>query len=222
MPWQENRSREIGKVSKGAHGDDPSRERRVEAVRRLWRECGPHAVHCDQVSRLAIEIFGQIHFPPLEGVCGPGRPCAEELLEYGGLLHDIGYTIGADQHNKHSWRIIRRAVLPGVSSSEREIVALVARFHRGKLPRRKMKSVADLREAEYELVRRLAGVLRVADGLDRSQRSLVRSVQVVPTASSVDMAFTASGQADLEVWAAQKKADLLEEVLERPVTIRIA
>ena len=188
----------------------------------LWRQCGVHAPHCAQVARLVVELYQQIHFPekPDTKAFSPAGP--EELLEYAGLLHDIGYTVDASAHHKHSRDVIRAADLPGLLPVEQEIIAQIARFHRRKLPTQSMKSLAGLSGDEFLLVRNLAAVLRVADGLDRSQRAVVQSVDVQQTPAGVDISFVAAGPADLEVWAAQKKSDLLEKVLKHSVVIRVS
>ena len=73
-------------------------------------------------------------------------------------------------------------------------------------------------------MRRLSGILRVADGLDRGHAAMVDhittrltkdqlSIKVAPKTSGADLS--------LEVWGAARKADVLEKVLGRQVVISV-
>ena len=75
------------------------------------------------------------------------------------------------------------------------------------------------------MVRRLSGILRIADGLDRGHAAVVDQVttrlthdqlfiRVTPKRLGADLA--------LEVWGASRKADVLEDVLDRKVRISVA
>ncbi len=66
------------------------------------------------------------------------------------------------------------------SPREREIVANVARYHRKALPKPRHENFARLSGADQELVGKLGGILRLADGLDRP---------VTSTASGQDWAY---------------------------------
>jgi exopolyphosphatase/guanosine-5'-triphosphate,3'-diphosphate pyrophosphatase len=74
-------------------------------------------------------------------------------------------------------------------------------------------------------VRRLAALLRVADGLDRGHVAAVESLKVrmMPTRLLIDVApRLVSTDLKLELWGAQRKKDLLEKLLEREVVVRAA
>ena len=71
------------------------------------------------------------------------------------------------------------------------------------------------------MVRRLAAILRVADGLDRGHRRHVRAVTARQDGKSVQIDVNAERGSDLEVWSARQKADLLEEIVEGPVRIKL-
>jgi exopolyphosphatase/guanosine-5'-triphosphate,3'-diphosphate pyrophosphatase len=100
----------------------------------------------------------------------------------------------------------------------RHIVACVARYHRKATPKPKHGHFAALGAADRQLVRVLGGILRVADGLDRSHMDLVTDVRCEVSADGLLIRCVADGPAGAEIWAARQKADLLEEALGRPVT----
>ncbi len=199
--------------------------RRRDGVLELARRCEEHRAHSAQVEKLA----GQL----LDGLRGhsafAGAPTqAAELLSYAAQLHDIGYITGTKGHHKHSWRLIAEADLPGITPRERAIIAAVARFHTKRWRGPGHKVFAGMASEDYETVRMLAAVLRVADGLDRSHRSVVRHIAVRlpdpdagPATGRIELQLDVAGEADSEIWGAGRKANLLEEVAGRPVLIDI-
>lgn len=98
----------------------------------------------------------------------------EEWLEYAALLHDIGYIVDVQKHHKRAERIIRRASLPGLLPYEVTLIALTVRCHRRKWPGVTHRIFSGLGQADYDTVRWLAAILRVADGLDRTHTNAVR------------------------------------------------
>jgi exopolyphosphatase / guanosine-5'-triphosphate,3'-diphosphate pyrophosphatase len=113
-----------------------------------------------------------------------------------------------------------------LSTRDRRIVALVSRYHRKRGPSRsRHPEFAALPEREQRLVRRLSGILRVADGLDRGHSALVErvSAELAPDRVTVRVAPREPG-ADLalEIWGAERKADVLARVTGREVVIESA
>ncbi|OYV67618.1 MAG: hypothetical protein B7Z72_09400, partial [Gemmatimonadetes bacterium 21-71-4] len=118
--------------------------------------------------------------------------------------------------------LILHAELLGMSPSEQVMVANVARYHRGKRPSKRDDSLAGLAPDVRRRIRRLAAILRLADGLDRGHMGAVRDVRVrwLRRALRVTPVPARSGRAlRLEVWGAQRKSDLLARVAKRPVEI---
>ena len=71
---------------------------------------------------------------------------------------------------------------------------------------------------EQQVVRVLASILRVAEGLDRRQQQLVQRVRVQVSGNGVDVYLVVpSGLADIELWGAERRKELLEETFQRPV-----
>jgi exopolyphosphatase/guanosine-5'-triphosphate,3'-diphosphate pyrophosphatase len=110
----------------------------------------------------------------------------------------------------------------GFTDGEIELVAQVARYHRRSAPKPSHPEWAALSTDRRELVRALAGILRVAIGLDRSHGGLVAGIRVterdgalvvgaVPVRADADLA--------LELFAASERVDLLADVLGRPVVV---
>jgi exopolyphosphatase/guanosine-5'-triphosphate,3'-diphosphate pyrophosphatase len=110
----------------------------------------------------------------------------------------------------------------GLKALEIEIMALVGRYHRQGTPRRKNAAFAALPRPGCRTVRVLAGLLRLADALDRSHRRVVKSLAVTERGERLRLRCEISGDAGLEQWAAARRCDLLERALERPLRLDFA
>src|SRR5262249_54519260 len=101
--------------------------------------------------------------------------------------------------------------LPGLTTREVAVVANVARYHRLAEPKRDHPGYAKLAREDRRLVRALAGILRVADGLDRTHGQSVRKVGI---GFEEDRAgFTVKCEVDcaVDIWGAERKSGLFEK-----------
>jgi putative phosphoesterase len=186
-----------------------------EAVMALARRCQYERDHSHQVTKLALGLFDG-----LTGLHGMGAK--ERLwLECGALLHDIGWLEGQQGHHKTSLRLIVSDPELPFQRREREIIGLIARYHRKALPRDGHKYYANLNAADRHRVRVLGGLLRVGDGLDRSHGNVVQRTRCAFSEKEIRIACVARGNAGAEVAAAAKKANLIEDVFGRPVRITV-
>jgi exopolyphosphatase/guanosine-5'-triphosphate,3'-diphosphate pyrophosphatase len=133
-------------------------------------------------------------------------------LEAACILHDIGHHISANAHHKHSYYIIRNSELLGFNDKEIEIIANVARYHRKSHPKSKHEAFGKLDFASRELVRRLAGILRIADALDRSHKSIVKNIELSQINNTLKISLVeCSGDPSLELWGTNMRKALFEE-----------
>ncbi len=187
----------------------------LAGLRAFGRRVGYREEHAEQVMRLSLSLFDQtkaIH-----------RLGDEErgLLQAAALLHDVGTFISYNRHHKHSYYLLYHADIPGFTDRERELIATIARYHRRSPPKDRHEAFALLAPEERIVVRRLAALLRVADGLDRGHRRHVRSVTVSRRSGRLIIDVDADAGAELEVWSAQQKSDLLQDVSGGPVSFRL-
>lgn len=157
---------------------DPKPTDAMRAARAFAARCKYPRAHSEQVARLAMALFdGLAETPPIRKALGL-EPRARELLEAAAVLHDIGILVSYRRHHKHSASMIRCAGPLGLSPAQTDVVAAVARYHRRSGPSLAHAEFAALDSAQRELTMTLSGLLRVADSLDRSHRSLVRGLSV--------------------------------------------
>ncbi len=187
---------------------------RLRSVMALLTKFFPESRHSQHVARLALQLFDGLRFAHRLG------PEERELLSYASLLHDIGAVIGYDGHGEHSYYIIRNGNLRGFSAADVAIVATVARYHGKSRPRKHDEGFAELTKDQRRIVRWLAAILRIAEGLDRSHYQLVPAVRVVRRDGRVTIQASTLRDARLELWAARRRTQMLEQLL--GVRVRIA
>ncbi|HEY9282227.1 MAG TPA: Ppx/GppA phosphatase family protein [Pyrinomonadaceae bacterium] len=196
--------REFEAESKPPVPDDA--DPRLRGVHAVGRRYGYEAEHAHQVARFAETIFDEL--APSAGLTRHHRT----LLSAAALLHDIGYHIAHDGHHKHALYLIKHSELTGFSEAERDVIANVARYHRGMPPKEKHETFASLNQADRETVRRLAAILRVADALDRSHDGRVSDLSCTLDGRTVRLTLTSEDDCEREMAAAESKSDLFEEV----------
>src|SRR6185312_6969957 len=81
------------------------------------------------------------------------------------------------KHHKHAYHLIMHGDLRGFSAREIELIANVARYHRRAYPKKRHRNLAHLDRGERRLIRRLSGILRVADGLDRTHSQEITALR---------------------------------------------
>lgn len=186
--------------------------------------------HSQEVTRLALQLFDEI-----AGWHGLGDD-SREVLEAAALLCNIGLFVSHAGHHKHSYYIIRNSEqLTGFTDRELELIAQVARYHRKSMPKPSHEAFAALPPEDQERVRTLAGLLRVAIGLDRNHAGKVERVHSRAAAGGPDR-LAATGErplvievvskdgedVSLELYAASQRKDLLQAALGTTIDLSIA
>ena len=204
---------EAAEVTPQATDPGEGRRRSVQQFAERTQYEEPHAQH---VQKLALQLFDAI---------GTRIGCAPEdrdTLRDAALLHDTGYHISYNDHHKHSYHLIVHAELLGVSPEEQVVMANVARYHRGAIPKAKHPAFAELTKEQQLSVKRLAAILRVADGFDRGHVGAVQQLKVRWTERALRITPVPDPRARstrLELWGASRKSDLLEKLLDFPVQV---
>jgi exopolyphosphatase/guanosine-5'-triphosphate,3'-diphosphate pyrophosphatase len=188
---------------------DRSLDVRARSVLSIARRYDYDKAHSHHVARLAIEIFEQTR--ELHGMSDQER----DLLEYAAVLHDIGYHIAHNNHHRHSLYLIKNSEMPGFTGNESAVIATVARYHRGSMPtgardakaRREHEDYLSLAPQSQQIARRLAAILRIADGLDRSYQQRVKAIHCRVDRHEIVFYLESDRDCELEIWSANRKAE---------------
>lgn len=195
----------------------------MRSVRHLAERCDDDLAHSAHVANLALQIFDGTQ--DIHGL----DPTCRDYLEAAALLANVGLVISHSKHHLHSYYVIRNTDdLTGFTDHEIEIVALVARYHRKSEPKASHPEFGQLEPEWQRVVRVLAGILRVAIGLDRSHDQRITTVTMRRDGHRLvaDLhAKRGTPTLDLECYAASERGDLFEDAIGlelrlRPVNLR--
>lgn len=199
---------------RAARSDPPAtiRRRSVEALAARWAGENRHGRHVARLARILFDTFG----PELDL-----DDSLRELLEYGALVHDIGHAMDRDRHHRHGAYLVRNAELLGFAQDEVELLAELVRTHRKQPPKPGSPELRGLPASRRRVLRGLSAILRLADALDRTHVGVVNTLRVSRDAGRWVVEIDARGKdAELERWAAERRAELLSRLLGRPLILR--
>jgi exopolyphosphatase/guanosine-5'-triphosphate,3'-diphosphate pyrophosphatase len=189
---------------------------RRRSVVELAERCNYWPQHALQVARLATQLFDQTRI--IHGLTDRER----EWLEFAALLHDVGVHISYERHHKHSYYLIRNGDLRGFEPEEIEVIGLIARYHRQGAPKRRHDHYGDFKRKRRKTIRTLAAILRLAESLDRSHSQPVSGLEVHDRGDDGLLQLRATGDAELELWAAKRHAAEFERLIGKPLLVEVS
>lgn len=190
-----------------------ARNLRAKAVRNLCEKYQYKKTHVLKVSELAQSIYDQLQ--PLH----PFGKLERELLRYAAMLHDIGQFVNRSGHHKHGQYLVMNSSLSGFSHDEVIILGNIVRYHRKGLPTRDHFHFKVLEQRQRLMVRVLAGILRIADQLDRGHRNMVDGVKVAIEGNQVRILLQSADDLTHEIENAGAEVELLSGAIDREVVI---
>lgn len=112
----------------------------------------------------ATVILAEKLFEKLQPLHGMGH--AElKMLKVASLLYKTGLFLNNQAYHKHSHYIILNTEIPGISLTERRIIAMVARYHRKSLPKPQHLDYMAIPVEQRAVINKLSAILRLACGL---------------------------------------------------------
>jgi exopolyphosphatase/guanosine-5'-triphosphate,3'-diphosphate pyrophosphatase len=162
--------------------------------------------HAEHVRELSLQLFDQLQ--PLHHLPGEARV----ILEAGALLHDIGHSVSHKGHHKHGEYLTMNGDIAGLDGRERVLTAAVVRYHNRKAaPEEHHASYAALNNSDRRLARRLASLVRIAEGLDHSHRQRINRVRAAFQRDAVGLQVEARGDASEDIRDASRSVELFEK-----------
>jgi exopolyphosphatase/guanosine-5'-triphosphate,3'-diphosphate pyrophosphatase len=186
---------------------------RESSVERFATSCQVDMPHARQVARLAGLIFSEMVD------AGKLDPADRPLLETAAVLQDVGYLINYEKHHKHSYYLILNSRLAGFQPHELEIIANIARYHRGSLPKKKHANFSQLPSKDQTRIKKMAAILRIAGGLDRTNTQQVQSIAVTTDNGDTTIHAIADELPDVDIWSARKRAEAFEKAFDTKLQI---
>jgi exopolyphosphatase/guanosine-5'-triphosphate,3'-diphosphate pyrophosphatase len=144
------------------------------------------------------------------------------MLEAAAYLHDIGHYVSDTGHHKHSYYLVLNSDMAGFTDGERQFIASLCRYHRKSSPSARHPQFQAVDPNERQLLILLTPLLRLADSLDRGHGQRVERVTVELRNGNVVLGLFGTGETELEVWAAERIADLFHETYGVPLVVNVA
>jgi CHAD domain-containing protein len=187
----------------------------------LWASfLDPDFAHSERVAGLATQLFDGLSKLALGPSC-PERDL-RSILRAAALSQDVGRSRHDKGHHKSSYRLIRRLAPPlGWSQGDFQLAATVARFHRGALPQPRHKAIRSLGSEDKRVALYLAGILRLADALDRPRMTTTaQRLHVEKKKGALLVAATGYSPWTSAAENIAAARYLLEVVLRKPILIK--
>jgi exopolyphosphatase/pppGpp-phosphohydrolase len=178
----------------------------------------PHPRRTARVCRLALRLFDTLITRNRQTLAR--RAQARVILRAAAQLHGIRSPRHHTSTQRAACKLLHALpVPPGWSPDDWEVLALVVRYYRGAEPLPEHGRFGRLRKGRQQLVRALAGILRVARALNQCGATIPPRVRAEQTAAGVRLRV--AGLVDAREHALRLAAAkrLLETHLQRPLLI---
>ncbi len=176
------------------------------ATRSFGRRLEYDQRHAEHVRELSLMLFDQlqpVHHLPVQ---------ARVQLEAGALLHDLGHRVSHRGHHKHGEYLALNGDIPGLEGRDRHVVAAVVRYHNRKSePDGHHPAYSGLNNNDKRIARRLASLVRIAEGLDHSHRQRIFGLRASYQRGAVTLQVQARGDIAEDLRDAERSSDLFEK-----------
>ncbi len=165
----------------------------------MYRPIFSHGENVAKYTKLLFEQLQSLHNLPSNWL---------DILLTAAKYHDIGIIVSANSHHKHSYtRIINDYNLP-IENKEREMVALLARYHRKSLPTKDHSEFAKLSHTDQDELCKAASILRMADALDYGHQGIIDDLKVIIHSDHIEIICYSQRDISFEIERIVKKGDL--------------
>lgn len=143
-----------------------------------------------------------------------------DLLEFASLLHSVGQYIDFEKYHKHSRYIILNAEMRGFTNEEILLIGHLARYHRKDIPKKRHKKFSKLDKKQRHVIKVLAGILRIAVGLDITKNQLVKNITCRVKKDTIYIILEGTDDLNLELWETRRNRKAMQKAFNMDVVIR--
>lgn len=187
---------------------------------KLWASfLDPDFKHSIHVARLALQLYDGL--PVRRPPTGFEPTDQRAILQAAALLHEVGRSRKEKNHHKATYNLVRR-MTPPLSWTEEKLrwVGIVARYHRGALPRVGQKTLIGLSESQRQSILKLAGILRLANAFDSERDGRIQRLETHEQDGFLEIAAQGYSPRDRMAESVAAARHLLETVYRRPVMVK--
>ena len=203
----------ISEMAKGRMWSPSIRDQIIRAATQLGRKYDFKESYSLHVAKLACELFDQLQ--PLHGLSGRFRG----LLQVAAILHKVGIFVGNKGSHKHSMYIIDNSEFFGVGSEDKQLVAQVARYHRGAMPNSRHIGYSSLSRDLRIAVSKMASILRLAIALAVSNSQKINKLKCKIQPDEIQIVTEDHSDLTLERLEFKQRGELFENIFGKPVIL---
>jgi CHAD domain-containing protein len=179
----------------------------------------PDFKHSNHVARLALQLYDGL--PASQRPADSDRADQRAILQVAALLHDVGRSKKEKGHHKATYNLIQRLTPPlSWTSAQMHCVGIVARYHRGALPRLGQKTLVGLSQSQRQNVLQLAGILRLANAFDSDRDGRIQRLELHERNGVLEIDAQGYSPRDRTAESIAAARHLLETVYRQPVMVR--
>ena len=170
--------------------------------------------HAKQVTRLSLQLYEQLQeLHDLE-------PEMVAVLKTAAMLHASGLAVRYYNYHLHSFYLILNSGINGLSQRELLMAAYVGAVHAKEDFKVDLDMYRKLLErGDVIRIQKLALILRIAEGLDRTMCGRVEDLQINILRDTVVIKTIAAAQLDLELKVANRSAELFKKVFKKKLLV---
>lgn len=190
---------------------------RKRSVQQLGKSCRIDETHADNVIRLSFSLFDSGKNVNLHNF----KEREREILEYSAYLHDVGQFISFSRHQYHSYYVIANAPLPGFNENEVEIIGLITRHHRKKMPKKTDLKFKELNDNDQKTVILLSLFLRMAEHMDRSHDGRIKKAVFTKSGDEFILNIESFCEYNIELWSLEEDAEIFQRIFGKKLLFNI-
>lgn len=144
-----------------------------------------------------------------------------EILKAAAWLHECGQFVSFPRYHHHSAYLIFNGRISGYTQKERQMIGLVARFHRKGEASSKHPDCKSLTKSELKIVNFLASIIRIAVAANRTKRELIERIEIDTSQETVSIKLkkTTKNSAIVELNKIIKEKEFLEKTIKRKISV---
>ena len=162
--------------------------------------------HTKNVEALSLAIFDSIR--KISG----GTPRDRLLLQVASILHDCGKFVNMMYGTDNSYYLILNTEIIGISENEKRIIANAIRFNSSVDVPAYAEVASEMSHVDYVRMLKLAAILRLANGMDRSHQQRIRDVRVTVSGSELKIMANTIYDITLEQGMMENRSRFFEQI----------
>lgn len=182
------------------------KESSLQAARILAAKFDCVREHSEAVRTIVCELFDKLK--RLHGLDESYR----NILEVAAILHSCGRYVNVKQRTRCSFDIIKNLDIYGMTAEEIRLVAFIAGYNEFNVPDGEDMNYRELSGQDRVLTAKLVALFRLANALDKSQKSKIQIDKIRIEEDVLVIRANASESAFLEQWAFDECAGFFREI----------